>query len=64
MPEVINVEVYHLEPNKQREIGIIDLDNWYESLEPGHYELSTRRRFVHGGKWVDSSSITFEVVPK
>jgi hypothetical protein len=62
--EYIHLVIAHLEPNQPKSIETIDLGDWYDSLEPGHYELSTRHRFVSAGKWVDSSSVTFEVEAK
>ncbi len=61
--EVIHLRITRLESNQSKALEQIDLDNWYESLAPGHYQLSTRHRFVHGRKWVESSSVTFEVEP-
>lgn len=42
----------------------INLDDWYEPLQPGHYELSVWHRFIWGGEWLESPSATFEVVTK
>ncbi|MCA1568532.1 MAG: hypothetical protein LC803_23360 [Acidobacteria bacterium] len=50
-----------LEPNKQTELDSIDLDRWFEKLEPGHYELTLRHRFQWKGKQVESNTVTFEV---
>lgn len=61
--EVIHLRITRLESNQPKALEQIDLDNWYEPLAPGHYQLSTRHRFVHAGKWVESSSVTFEVEP-
>ena len=62
--EIISPYVITLEPNHEKTLEFLDLSNWYEPLQPGHYQLSTQRRFVKGGKWVDSDSITFEVKAK
>lgn len=40
----------------------ISLDDWYEPLQAGDYELSVWHRFIWGGEWVESPSLTFEVV--
>jgi hypothetical protein len=53
-----------LEPNDTELLGLFCLDNWYGQLQPGHYQLSLKHRFEPGQDWIDSSSITFEVVPK
>jgi hypothetical protein len=52
-----------LSPNEPKLLQTFDLSDWYEPLGPGHYVLSTQHRFRQGGKWVDSTSITFEVEP-
>lgn len=62
--EVLHVRITRMEPNQPKSLEQIDLGNWYEPLEPGHYQLSARHRFVHAGKWVESSTVTFEVEPK
>ena len=62
--DIISLNVITLEPNHEKTLEYLDLNNWYEPLEPGHYQLSTQRRFIQGGKWVDSASITFEVTAK
>lgn len=40
----------------------ISLDDWYEPLRPGQYELLVWRRFIWGGEWLESPSVSFEVV--
>ena len=62
--DIISIYVITLEPNHEKTLEYLDLSNWYEPLLPGHYQLSTQRRFVQGGKWVDSASLTFEVKTK
>ena len=59
-----SIQVIKLEPNEQKLIGFIYLNDWYEPLQPGHYQLSLEHRFEPGQDWVGSSSITFEVVSK
>lgn len=59
--EVIRLVITTLQPYQPKLVERIDLSNWYEPLEPGHYQFSARHRFVHGGKMVDSSSVTFRV---
>jgi hypothetical protein len=59
MPQVVK-----LDPNEQKLIGFINLNDWYDSIQPGHYQLSIKHRFEPGQDWIESSSITFEVVPK
>lgn len=55
--------VYALE-SKQSISETISLDDWYEPLQPGHYELSVWHRFIWGGEWLESPSVTFEVVQR
>ncbi|HEX8846955.1 MAG TPA: hypothetical protein VF791_20095 [Pyrinomonadaceae bacterium] len=43
---------------------IIEMKDWYEPLQPGRYLLTVKRRFIWRGEWIESSSLTFEVVPK
>lgn len=62
--DIISITTVTLEPNNEKRLEYIDLSDWYESPKPGHYQLSTQHRFIQGGKWVDSASITFEVKPK
>jgi hypothetical protein len=51
-----------LEPDKQTEVDTIDLERWFEKLEPGHYELTLRHRFQWKGKHIESNTVTFEVM--
>jgi hypothetical protein len=61
--EPISIRGIKLNPNEPKFLQTLSLADWYGPLGPGHYELSTQHRFVQGGKWVDSISITFEVEP-
>jgi len=47
----------------EKVVTFLDLKDWYEPLKHGHYDLSVRECFIWGGRWVESSSITFEVDP-
>jgi hypothetical protein len=42
----------------------VELTDWYEPIQAGHYQLTVRRRFIWGGDWIDSKPITFEVDPQ
>jgi len=42
---------------------VIQLNDWYEPLQPGAYRLVVRHRFILEGEWVDSPPINFEVIP-
>lgn len=57
-------QLYKLEPGERKRIGYIDLRDWYDSLKPGHYQLSIKHRFEPGQKWIESAAVTFEVIPK
>jgi len=41
----------------------LQLRDWYEPLEPGHYQLSIKHRFEIGQDWIESEVLTFEVIP-
>ena len=62
--DIIGIVVVTLEPNIEKTLEYLDLSHWYAPLQPGHYQLSTQHRFIQGGKWVDSASITFDVKAK
>lgn len=63
-PFMGNIYAVKLNPNESKIIGYLFLDDWYKALQPGHYQLSLKHRFNIGQDWIESSSITFEVVPK
>ncbi len=64
-PRLTQVYFYRtLNRDKATRIEILDLDDWYDPLEPGCYTLSIRYRF-EDGKWTpESSKIEFEVILK
>jgi hypothetical protein len=39
----------------------IAMDDWYEPLAPGQYQLTVRRRFDWKGEWLTSPTISFEI---
>ncbi|HJU54891.1 MAG TPA: hypothetical protein VJ715_09975 [Pyrinomonadaceae bacterium] len=53
-----------LKPGKTQVVGVISLAGWYEPLEPGHYQLDIKRRFLLDGGWTNTASTTFEVEPE
>jgi hypothetical protein len=57
-------QLYKLEPGERKRIGYINLRDWYDPLGSGHYQLSIKHRFEVGQKWIESASVTFEVIPK
>jgi len=56
--------VFHrLEPGKPELIGSLGLNEWYDALAPGHYELTMWHRFWGKEKPAKSNTVTFEIVP-
>jgi hypothetical protein len=53
----------HFLPNKDYKLRRIDLSDWYETLLPGHYQLTVKRRFVWGGEWAQSDAVIFDIGP-
>lgn len=53
-----------LKPGAEYDLQEIRIDDWYEPLPPGRYELTVRRRFDWQGDWLTSSPIYFEVQPR
>ena len=53
-----------LQPNESKILQRFNLYDWYDSLRPGHYQLSIKHRFQLGQEFIESSSLTFEIVPK
>ena len=45
----------------EHELQDIRLNDWYEPLAPGRFELVVRRRFDWHGDWINSTPIYFEV---
>jgi hypothetical protein len=60
-PYVFGFKPSRLLPGRTTE-DRIELADWYDELQPGTYQLSVHRRFVFGGRWVESDAISFEVV--
>ncbi|HEY2972352.1 MAG TPA: hypothetical protein VGJ48_07560 [Pyrinomonadaceae bacterium] len=50
-------------PGREYEWQRVNLEDWYEPLGPGHYQLTVRRRFVWDGEWIQSNPVTFDVEP-
>jgi hypothetical protein len=42
----------------------VALDEWYDLLVPGRYELTVRKQFTWDGDWVVSNPVYFEVIPR
>jgi hypothetical protein len=63
-PFSISSRPYTLVPNREYESTTLHLDDWYDRLGPGHYQVSVRKRFIWDGDWVQSNAVTFDVVPR
>lgn len=50
-----------LEPGREHPSNYVNLDDWYDPLTPGFYQLRVRKRFAWDGDWVTSTPIYFEV---
>jgi hypothetical protein len=55
---------FRLKPGSEYEFMYINLDDWYDALSPGRYQLTVRRRFDWQGDWVTSTPAYFEVRPR
>jgi hypothetical protein len=62
-PVFSRTDVLRLERYETKRVKLVNISDWYELLEPGHYELVVKHRFILGGAWIESSPVTFEVVP-
>jgi hypothetical protein len=56
-----HIENVKLLPGTRTKLSIVELRDWYETLKPGRYRLTNRRRFIYEGDWVETSSIDFDV---
>jgi hypothetical protein len=54
----------NLVPGREFRWPAVRLEDWYDRLGPGHYELTVRKRFALDGDWVQSNSVTFDVQPR
>jgi hypothetical protein len=50
-----------LDPGRELEWATVKMEDWYEPLGPGHYQLTVRKRFAGDGDWVQSNPVTFDV---
>ncbi len=42
----------------------VAIEDWYEPLAMGHYQLTVRKRFAYDGDWVQSNPVIFDVQPR
>ncbi|MDX6710049.1 MAG: hypothetical protein QOH96_1065 [Blastocatellia bacterium] len=61
--EMLRMDSIVLAPNESRKAETVILNDWYNSLEPGHYQLTVQHRFDEGDNWIASPSCVFEVLP-
>jgi hypothetical protein len=54
---------FPLLPDIPYQFGYLVLKDWYEPLEPGHYELTLKHRFGTKRRPVESNTAAFEVLP-
>jgi hypothetical protein len=54
---------YNLEPNVPTVVHRFLLEDWYEQLEPGQYELTLRHRFWGKEVPAESDTVIFQVIP-
>ena len=59
-----SARLFVMKPGQEYTLPPINLDDWYQPLEPGRYQLIVRRRFVWDGDWVESNPILFDVLPE
>ena len=53
-----------LAPGEEKQWNIVNLDDWYDPLKPGRYQLTVKKQFVRDGDWVVSNPVYFEVIPR
>ena len=53
-----------LESGREYPSHVVNLDDWYESLAPGRYQLIVRKQFARDGDWAASNPVYFEVIPR
>lgn len=53
----------NLRPAETKEIGAVNLNDWYAPLDSGVYQLTIKYRSFAGTPWVASAPVSFEVVP-
>jgi hypothetical protein len=53
----------NLLPGREYPYRQVRLENWYEPLGPGHYQITVRRRFIWAGDWLQSTPCTFDILP-
>ncbi len=42
----------------------VAMEDWYEPLGVGHYQITVRKRFAYDGDWVQSNPVIFDVQPR
>jgi hypothetical protein len=62
--EFSKVSQVDVKPSEPTYVDILNLNDWYDALPPGKYQLTDRFRFVVGGDWLECPSVSFSVEPK
>ena len=63
-PHSGSVSSITLPPGEERWWNSVSLDDWYDPLAPGRYQVTVRKQFAWGGDWAVSNPVYFEVIPK
>jgi len=59
-----SVSMVQLRPNREVKWTDVNINYWYGSLAPGHYQLTVRKHFAPDGDWAESNPVTFDVVAR
>ncbi len=56
-------DIVYLKPNSPLRVPSIELQEWYGTLSPGHYQLFLRRTLAccADGQWISTNTISFDV---
>jgi hypothetical protein len=61
----MSVALGFIEPHSLRDLEELDLSDWYDTLQPGSYQLTNKYRPFSAGGWTkESAEIQFRIEPK
>lgn len=63
-PHSGSVASFAVAPGEEKRWNIVRLDDWYDPLAPGRYQLTVKKRFTWDGDWVVSNPVYFDVQPR
>src|SRR5882762_2449771 len=63
-PWSISERPVSLVPGEECPWTTLSIEDWYDRLGPGHYQLSIKKRFSWDGDWVQSNAVIFDVQPR